>query len=180
MINPMMAEGQKTRLTPTSMRVLNSTSRICDEAFLGLNGLVRTGQNIVGGSMKGLLLLLILWAGTSLAQSPFDGTWMIDSESMTVPEKPVVYLVAKGMIRGVGCTGNVEIKADGNDHDIPRGSYWDAASARIVDGSTVEIICKKVRETNVYGDRHGFPRRKYADPNGKRHDRSGSRHYRDS
>ncbi len=28
--------------------------------------------------MKGLPLLLILWAGTSFAQSPFDGTWTID------------------------------------------------------------------------------------------------------
>src|SRR6266478_6560404 len=101
----------------------------------------------IGGSMKGLPILLILWAGTSFAQSPFDGTWMIDSDSMTVPEKLVVYLVADGMIRGVSCAGNVEMKADGNDHDIPKGSYWDTANARIVDGSTVETVCKKAGKT---------------------------------
>jgi hypothetical protein len=50
------------------------------------------GQIIVGGeSMKGLPLLLILWAGTSFAQSPFDGSWIIDSDSTTVSEKPVVF-----------------------------------------------------------------------------------------
>src|SRR5882672_1968365 len=89
-------------------------------------------------SIKALpILLLMLWAGTSFAQSPFDGTWMTDSDSITVPEKPAVYLVAKGMIRGVGCAGNVEIKADGDDQKIPKGSYWDTANARIVDASTV-------------------------------------------
>jgi len=93
--------------------------------------------------MKRLLIAMLFMAGRLCAQSPFDGTWMIDSDSMTVPEKPAVYLISKGMIRGVGCAGNVEIKADGDDQKIPTGSYWDTASARVVDGSTVEIICKK-------------------------------------
>jgi len=93
--------------------------------------------------MKRLLIAMLFMAGRLCAQSPFDGTWMIDSDSMTVPERPAVYLISKGMIRGVGCAGNVEIKADGDDQKIPTGSYWDTASARVVDGSTVEIICKK-------------------------------------
>jgi hypothetical protein len=97
--------------------------------------------------MNGLLVLLMLWAATAFAQSPFDGTWMIDSDSMTVAEKPSVYLVAKGMIRGVGCAGNVEIKADGDDQKIPKGSYRDTANARIVDANTIEIICKKAGKT---------------------------------
>jgi hypothetical protein len=97
--------------------------------------------------MKGLLVLLMLWAATAFAQSPFDGTWMIDSDSMTVAEKPSVYLIAKGMIRGVGCAGNVEIKADGDDQKIPKGSYRDTANARIVDANTIEIICKKAGKT---------------------------------
>ena len=111
------------------------------------------GQIMMGReSMKALLiLLLMLWAGTSFAQSPFDGAWMIDSDSITVPEKPAVYLVAKGMIRGVGCAGNVEIKADRDDQKIPKGNYWDPANARIVDASTVEVICKKAGKTQVHG-----------------------------
>src|SRR6267154_1090347 len=84
--------------------------------------------------MKRLLTAMLFMAGRLCAQSPFDGTWMIDSDSMTVPEKPAVYLISKGMIRGVGCAGNVEIKADGDDQKIPTGSYWDTASARVVDG----------------------------------------------
>ena len=93
--------------------------------------------------MRGLLLLSFLWAGTAFAQSPFDGTWMIDSNSMTVSEKPAVYLVADGMIHGLGCTGNAKIKADGNDHKIPKESYSDTASARVLDTNTVKIVCKK-------------------------------------
>ena len=81
---------------------------------------------------------------------------MIDSDFKTVPEKPVAYLVAKGMIRCVGCTGNVEIKADGEDEKIPTGSYWDTANARIVDGSTVEIVCKKAGKT-MYRETHTVP-----------------------
>jgi hypothetical protein len=97
--------------------------------------------------MKGLLILAILWAGTAFAQSPFDGTWIIDSDSMTMPEKPMVYLVGDGMIRGVSCAGNVGIKADGDDQKIPQGSDWDTANARIVDANTVEISCKKAGKT---------------------------------
>jgi len=93
--------------------------------------------------MRGLLLLSFLWAGTAFAQSPFDGTWMIDSNSMTVSEKPAVYLVADGMIHGLGRTGNAKIKADGNDYKIPKESYSDTASARVLDANTVKIVCKK-------------------------------------
>jgi hypothetical protein len=93
--------------------------------------------------MKRLLFLLIVWAGTSFWQSPFDGTWMIDSDSMTVPEKPAVYSLARGIFRSEGA----EIKADGSDQNVAENGYWDTISVRIVDEHTVEIISKKAGKT---------------------------------
>ena len=89
------------------------------------------------------MALLLLWAGTSFAQSPFDGTWIINTDTAQLPQKPAVYLLAKGMFRREG----TEIKADGNDQKVPETGYWDTMSVRIVDDHTVEIISKKAGKT---------------------------------
>ena len=47
-------------------------------------------------------------------QSPFDGTWIIDSESTQLPQKPTVFLLAKRMFGTVG----QQIKADGTDQKV--------------------------------------------------------------
>lgn len=93
--------------------------------------------------MRGLGLLLTLWAGTSFAQSPFDGTWLIESGPITAPGKPEIYLLANGVFRGTG----TEIKADGSDQKVPANGYWNTKSVRIVDEHTVEIISKKAGKT---------------------------------
>lgn len=82
----------------------------------------------------------------ALAQSAFDGTWIIDPNAQ-LPQKPVVYSIAKGMFRCSGCIANGEIKADGYDHKVEETSYWDTISVRIVDVYTVEITAKKDRKT---------------------------------
>jgi hypothetical protein len=95
--------------------------------------------------MKILLGLLLLSPVVSFAQSPFDGTWIIDSNTIQPPQKPAVYLLAKGMFRwgGVG----TEIKADGTGQKVPKTGYWDTISVRVVDDLTVEIISKKAGQT---------------------------------
>jgi len=97
--------------------------------------------------MKKLLLLLFLSPAASLAQSPFDGTWIIDANTVQLPEKSAVYLLAKGTLRCSDCFASPEIKADGHDQKILETSYWDTVSARIVDAYTVEIIAKKAGKT---------------------------------
>jgi hypothetical protein len=97
--------------------------------------------------MKKLLFLLILATGNSYAQSPFDGTWVIQSDPSQLPQKPVEYLLASGMFRCRGCIANMEIKADGRDHKIEETNYWDTASVRIVDAHTAEITMKKFGKT---------------------------------
>lgn len=96
--------------------------------------------------MKKLLFLLFLSTLQSLAQSPFDGTWMVDANAW-LPQKPQEYSLAKGLFRCFGYTGNDEIKADGHDQKVPATSYWGTVSVRIVDVHTVEIIAKKAGRT---------------------------------
>jgi hypothetical protein len=93
--------------------------------------------------MKILVVLLFFSPIALLAQSPFDGTWVIDSSTTQLPQKPAAYLLAKGMFRW----GGMEIKADGNDQKVSETGYWDTVSVRIVDDRTVEIISKKAGKT---------------------------------
>src|SRR6266436_739804 len=58
--------------------------------------------------MKILLAILLLSPVELLAQSPFDGTWAIVSDTTQFPQKPVVSLLAKGKFR----RADTEIKAD--------------------------------------------------------------------
>jgi hypothetical protein len=89
--------------------------------------------------MKVLMAFVLLLQSPSGTQSPFDGTWTIDSESTQLPQKPTVFLLAKGMFGPVG----QQIKADGTDQKVPETGYWDTISVQIVDDRTVEIISKK-------------------------------------
>lgn len=93
--------------------------------------------------MKKLLVLLLLSPIASLAQSPFDGTWIIDADTAKLPDKPAGYLPVAGMFQWAGA----EIKADGTDQKVPETGYWDTVSVRVVDDHTVEIISKKAGKT---------------------------------
>jgi hypothetical protein len=88
-----------------------------------------------------LLLALCLFPSKARSQSPFDGTWVIDTGNNEnfASEKPRVLSVADGVFR----EGDRRIKADGSDQKVPANGYWDTVSVRIVDDRTVEIISKK-------------------------------------
>jgi len=88
-----------------------------------------------------LLLVLCLFSRAARSQSPFDGTWVLDTgknESLA-SEKPRVLSVADGVFR----ENDRQIKADGSDQKVPVTGYWDTVSVRIVDDRTVEVISKK-------------------------------------
>jgi len=95
------------------------------------------------------LALLLLTPAASFSQSPFDGGWIFDENSVQQSEKPkpVTYLVAKGMLRCSDCFASPKINADGLDQKVHETSYWDTVSAGIVDAYTVEIIAKKAGKT---------------------------------
>jgi hypothetical protein len=86
------------------------------------------------------LLGLLLFAPIALAQSPFDGTWIIDSNATQLPQKPAEYLLASGKFQWAG----TDIRADGTDQKIPETGYSDTMSVRVLDDRTVEVISKKV------------------------------------
>src|SRR5215470_4994020 len=98
-----------------------------------------------GVCMKTILALLLLSPIASLAQSPFDGTWIIDTGTNQPSQKLTLYSLAKGQFRGPDWAASV--KADGNDQKVPPNGYWDTVSVRIVDDHTVEIIYKKAERT---------------------------------
>lgn len=88
-----------------------------------------------------LLFLLAVFVSACRSQSPFDGTWVIDTsknESLT-NEKPKVFLVSDGMFR----SADTVLRADGKDYSVPATGYWDAVSVRVVDDHTVEVTSKK-------------------------------------
>ena len=91
--------------------------------------------------MKSLLIAMLFMAGGLCAQSPFDGTWVINSDSVQLSEKPEVYVLSEGTFC---CLPSVsKVKADGHDHKVAASAYADSESVRVVDAHTVEVITKK-------------------------------------
>jgi len=97
--------------------------------------------------VKRLLILVILSTSPLFAQSPFDGTWTINSDTAQLPEKPQVYLLAEGVFRCSTCMPEVEIEANGQDRKVAGSNYFDTESVRIVDAHTVEFVSKKEGKT---------------------------------
>ena len=87
------------------------------------------------------LLLVVLFPSASRSQSPFDGTWVIDTDKNRnfAAEKPIAFSLADGMFRD----GDRVVKADGKDQKVPATGYWDTVSVRIVDDHKVEVTSKK-------------------------------------
>jgi hypothetical protein len=93
--------------------------------------------------MKALLILLLAAPAALLAQSPFDGTWVLEPP---VPQKPIEYSLAQGVFHSSEWA-NVEVKADGIDHKLPDTDYWDTLNVQQLDSHAVEIIAKKAGKT---------------------------------
>lgn len=93
--------------------------------------------------MKAFLILLMLPL-SAVAQSPFDGTWVLDPP---LPEKPIEYLLAGGTFHCSGCIVNGAIKADGLDHKVAEADYWDTIKVQALDSHALEIIAKKAGKT---------------------------------
>lgn len=105
---------------------------------------IRSGEFVRGGCfVRTLLVFLLLIQSDSTKPCPFDGTWIIDSASTRLPDKPAVFLLANGMFDPAG----KQVKADGSDQKVPETGYSDTMSVRIVDDRTVEIVSKKAGRT---------------------------------
>ena len=93
--------------------------------------------------MKSLLILALVAPVGVFAQSPFDGTWVLEP---AVPQNLIEYSLAQGVFHSSEWA-NVEVKADGIDHKIAENDYWDTLNVQQLDSHAVEIIAKKAGKT---------------------------------
>jgi hypothetical protein len=92
--------------------------------------------------MPRLIFVLLLLAGVSAGQSPFDGSW-VNKVGERLPEGTVSYSINDETLRCSCAIGGVEIKPDGYDHKTPETAYWDTLNVQAVDAHTIALIAKK-------------------------------------
>jgi len=95
--------------------------------------------------MRRLILVACLTSISllAMAQSPFDGTWKINTNTIQYPEKPDVYLLQNGMYDCKSCVPPVHVKADGTDQKVTGYPYFDTESVKVIDDRNVETTAKK-------------------------------------
>lgn len=93
-------------------------------------------------SLLGLLVLL-LTPVLATAQSAFDGTWKADMSKAQFPKKPDVLELKDGEYHCKTCVPPIDVKADGQDHQVTGHPYYDTVAIKIVDDHTIEETDKK-------------------------------------
>lgn len=93
--------------------------------------------------MKRFLFALLFFAAPAFAESPFDGTWVWDTDTAQLPSKPDVYLLHQGTYRCKSCVPAVEARADGKDHPVTGQPYYDAIAVTVANSRVVKIIFSK-------------------------------------
>lgn len=90
-----------------------------------------------------LFVTPVLWAGgSSVAPSPFDGTWRVNIDQSKLSPKPIVFSVNKGMYDCSSCVPKIHVKADGQEQAVT-GQAFDTISVREVDPRSIAVTTKK-------------------------------------
>ncbi len=89
------------------------------------------------------LLMFLLVPVLVAAQSPFDGTWKLETSTIQYPPQPDVYLLQNGMYECKTCVPPISIKADGTDQKVTGHPYFDTMSVKAIDENNVESTTKK-------------------------------------
>lgn len=106
-----------------------------------------------------IFILLLFATAVSVAQSPFDGTW-VNKAGEQLPQSPAVYSLNKETFRCSCAIETIETKPDGYDHKTPGTAYWDTINVQAVDSHTVVVITKKDGRTTFHRNRLSFSGRK--------------------
>lgn len=94
--------------------------------------------------MRKLLGLILLLSLSAWAQSPFDGTWKMDtSKTQFTSQKPDTFVLQAGQYTCSTCDPKIEIKADGSDQRVPGAKTYDTEAVKQVDDKTVQFTVKK-------------------------------------
>jgi hypothetical protein len=88
-------------------------------------------------------LAALLLPTLATAQSPFDGTWKIDTNKIDFPKKPDVFLLQNGMYDCKTCTPPYQVKADGTDQPVSGHPYFDTVAIKVVNDHEIEETDKK-------------------------------------
>jgi hypothetical protein len=90
-----------------------------------------------------LFLMPVLWApASSFGQSPFDGTWRINTDQSKLSPKPYVVSVSKGMFECSSCSPTIHVKADGQDQPVT-GHPFDTINVREINPKSIATTYKK-------------------------------------
>jgi hypothetical protein len=101
--------------------------------------------------MKTLFSVVLMFSGTLLAQTPFDGTWVAKMETVQLPKRAQAYLLQNGVYECSTCIPKIKVDADGKDHPIAGSPYFSAISIRVVDNNHLELT-EKQRDKTVYSE----------------------------
>jgi hypothetical protein len=92
--------------------------------------------------VKNLLALLLFAPSFLLAQSRFDGTWVMKMDTLQFSGTPEKYLFDKDMYHCLSCVPKVDVKTDGTDQKLT-GHNYDTLAVRILDCNSIEFTMKK-------------------------------------
>lgn len=77
------------------------------------------------------------------ADSPFTGTWKLDTETAKATTKPDIFEIKDGMYRCPSCTPALVTPADGAFHKVAGHDYWDELSVTPVDARHVSYMYRR-------------------------------------
>jgi hypothetical protein len=90
--------------------------------------------------MKSYLLALLLIATSVRADSPFDGTWIWDTDSTQLSTRPDVYLLDTGVYRCESCIPALRVPADAREHSVAGQPNYDAVTVTTLDAAVVKVV----------------------------------------
>jgi hypothetical protein len=91
-----------------------------------------------------LAAFLLLITSPLLAQTRFDGTWLMKMDTLQFSGTAEEYLVEKGMYHCLSCVPPVDVKTDGSDQQVSgHEAYYDTLSVRMLDEKSLVFAFKK-------------------------------------
>lgn len=86
--------------------------------------------------------IFVLLTSAVFAQSRFDGTWRMKTDTLQFSGPPEDYLFVDGMYHCKSCIPKVDVKTDGVDHPVA-GYGYDTLAVRILDDHAIKFTMKK-------------------------------------
>jgi hypothetical protein len=94
-----------------------------------------------------LAVVFLLTSATLVAQSRFDGTWEMKTDTLQFSGPPEDYLLDKGIYHCESCVPKVDVETDGIDHKVT-GHPYDTLAVRILDNRSIKFTMKKAGKTS--------------------------------